>query len=130
MGMPEQISLFSGSLAAFLPSEEPASEERKRRRPTAPNFTPESQPPKYGPPSRLFGTSSWTYPGWSGTVYQDVAAYGAAQRFPELSLTEYARDPRFRCAGADNMYYMPPSPRRPLLKKYADQLGKLKQPVV
>ena len=128
--MPEQISLFSGSLASFLPSEEPASATPKRRRPTAPNFTPESQPKKYGPPNRLFGTSSWTYPGWSGTVYKDVAAYGAPQRFTELSLTEYARDPRFRCAGADNMYYMPPSHRRALLKKYADQLSKLKEPIV
>ncbi len=126
--MPEQISLFSGSLATFSPSEEPAS--KPRRRATAPSFTPESQPTKYGPANRLFGTSSWTYPGWNGTVYQDVAAYGATTRFNELALTEYARDPRFRCAGADNMYYMPPSHRRPLLKKYAEQLRQLKQPIV
>lgn len=126
--MAEQISLFSGSLAPFSPPV--ADPPKPRRRPTAPNFDPESQPSKYGPPSRLFGTSSWTYPGWNGTVYRDVAAYGAPQRFTELALTEYARDPRFRCAGADNMYYLPPSHRRALLKKYVAQLAKLKEPVV
>jgi uncharacterized protein YecE (DUF72 family) len=125
--MAEQISLFSGSLAPFS-TVEPAAKPA-RRRPTAPAFDDEPQLCKYGPPSRLMGTSSWTYPGWHGSVYRDVEAYGSSQRFTELSLTEYARDPRFRCAGADNMYYMPPSHRRSLLKKYAAQLGRLREPV-
>lgn len=129
--MAEQISLFSGSLAPFsAPAESEKSAKPTRRRAAALHFDAEPQPAKVGPPSRLFGTSSWTYLGWQGSVYRDVEAYGATQRFTELSLTEYARDPRFRCAGADNMYYMPPSHRRSLLKKYAAQLGKLREPVV
>lgn len=129
--MAEQFSLFSGSLAAFSPTEESASEKRKpARRRAQIEFDRDSQPPKHGPPNRLFGTSSWTYPGWQGTVYRDVEAYGSPARFNELALTEYARDPRFRCAGADNMYYMPPSHRRALLQKYAAQLARLREPVV
>lgn len=133
--MAEQISLFSGSLAPFTAKTDADAEStgaRKpgRRRAAALSFESEPQLQKVGPGNRLFGTSSWTYLGWQGTVYRDVEAYGAAQRFTELSLTEYARDPRFRCAGADNMYYMPPSHRRALLKKYAAQLRKLSEPIV
>lgn len=129
--MAEQFSLFSGAILgskAELGSDGDAG-SGKRRRSAA--FDPASLPvpTKIGPPSRLFGTSSWTYPGWHGRVYRDVAAYGAPTRFTELCLAEYARDPRFRCAGADNMYYMPPSSRIGLLGRYRAQLSSLPEPI-
>ncbi len=122
--MAEQFSLFSGALAGFA-----AKSDKKAA--AAPLFDPAELPVprKVGLPTRLFGTSSWTYPGWHGRVYRDVAAYGAPKRFTELCLGEYARDPRFRCAGADNMYYMPPSSRAGLLGRYRKQLGGLPEPI-
>lgn len=85
--------------------------------------------PKLSPPTRLFGTSSWTYPGWHGKVYRSVEAYGSTQRFTELCLGEYARDPRFRCAGADNMYYVAPATRMKLFSRYRELLDGLPEPI-
>jgi len=51
-----------------------------------------------------FGTSSWTYPGWKGLVYQrDYPATGAG---PEM-LAEYARYPLFGTVGIDSSFYSP-----------------------
>jgi len=53
-----------------------------------------------------FGTSSWTYPGWKGLVYEnDYPATGASARM----LSEYARWPLFRSVGIDSFFYAPPS---------------------
>ena len=35
------------------------------------------------------GTSSWTFPGWAGLVYEK--RYGSSQQFTRDSLAEYAR---------------------------------------
>ncbi len=119
--MAEQFSLFSSDVVPEPPAKKRASSL----------FDPSTlpAPKKLGSPMHRFGTSSWTYPGWHGSVYRDVQAYGAAQRFTELCLAEYARDPRFRCAGADNMYYMPPSARPKLLTRYAQMLSPLPEPI-
>ncbi|MCA9762864.1 MAG: DUF72 domain-containing protein [Gemmatimonadetes bacterium] len=53
-----------------------------------------------------FGTSSWTYPGWTGLVYESTyPATGAGARM----LAEYARWPLFRTVGIDSFFYRPPS---------------------
>jgi uncharacterized protein YecE (DUF72 family) len=53
-----------------------------------------------------FGTSSWTYPGWKGLVYQrDYPKTGAAAAM----LEEYARYPLFRTVGIDSSFYAPPT---------------------
>ncbi len=64
-----------------------------------------------------FGTSSWTYPGWTGLVY--------GKRFPKTGastamLAAYARCPLFRTVGVDSFYYRPPSPD--LLSDYRQAL--------
>lgn len=129
--MAEQFSLFSGDVLGTKAESGSGSNATgsspRRARAFDPSTLP--APPKIGPPTRLFGTSSWTYPGWHGRVYRDVAAYGAPARFTELCLAEYARDPRFRCAGADNMYYMPPASRTALLKRYQQQLSSLPESI-
>lgn len=68
----------------------------------------------------LWGTSTWTYEGWQGLVYEDVAAYG--KTFARRCLEEYARNARFRfgCVGIDNTFYAPPSADS--LHEYALQL--------
>ncbi len=69
------------------------------------------------PPRIRFGSSSWTYPGWAGLVYQTrYPATGAS--VPMLG--EYARFPLFRTAGIDSSFYRPPDAAT--LEAYAAQL--------
>ena len=64
-----------------------------------------------------FGTSTWTYPGWTGLVYHRVyPERGAAARM----LAEYAGFPLFRTVGIDSSFYGPPTPRT--LDAYAAHL--------
>jgi uncharacterized protein YecE (DUF72 family) len=54
----------------------------------------------------LFGTSTWTYPGWTGLVYhRSYPKTAPAARM----LEEYARFPLFRTVGIDSSFYRPPS---------------------
>jgi len=57
------------------------------------------------PPNIRFGTSTWTYDGWTGDVYH--RAYRGPQ--PAKRLEEYARYPLFRTVGIDSAFYEPPS---------------------
>lgn len=58
------------------------------------------------PPGVHFGTSTWTYPGWTGLVYEKpYPASGATARM----LAEYARFPLFSTVGIDSSFYGPPS---------------------
>lgn len=64
-----------------------------------------------------FGTSSWTYPGWQGLIYQQpYPKTGATARM----LEEYARYPLFRTVGIDSSFYTPPTPK--VLQDYAAHL--------
>ncbi len=68
-------------------------------------------------PSNIkFGTSTWTYDGWTGDVYR--RDYRAAQ--PARRLEEYARYPLFRSVGIDSAFYDPPS--EAVLAAYARSL--------
>ncbi len=69
------------------------------------------------PPLVRFGTSSWTYPGWRGLIYQrDYPKTGAVAK----QLGEYARWPLVRTVGIDSFFYRPPSAAT--LKAYAAAL--------
>ncbi|HKW40311.1 MAG TPA: DUF72 domain-containing protein [Gemmatimonadales bacterium] len=57
------------------------------------------------PPNVKFGTSTWTYDGWSGDVYH--RHYRGAE--PARRLEEYARYPLFGTVGIDSAYYDAPS---------------------
>jgi uncharacterized protein YecE (DUF72 family) len=57
------------------------------------------------PANIRFGTSTWTYDGWSGDVYH--RDYRGAQ--PARRLEEYARYPLFRTVGIDSAFYQPPT---------------------
>lgn len=129
--MAQQFSLFGDEPASSTTKPESASPRAARGGEAQVRRYLASLPadPKLSPPTRLFGTSSWTYPGWHGKVYRSVEAYGSSQRFTELCLGEYARDPRFRCAGADNMYYVAPSTRMKLLGRYRELLDGLPEPI-
>jgi uncharacterized protein YecE (DUF72 family) len=69
------------------------------------------------PPHVRFGTSSWTFPGWSGIVYPP----GTTDReLKERGLELYARCPLFRTVGIDRSYYRPLA--REELSRYAAEL--------
>lgn len=65
-----------------------------------------------------FGTSSWTFPGWQGVVYQ--RRYPSQAAFMRESLAEYAAHPLFRTLGIDRSFYGPIPARD--LAEYAAQL--------
>ncbi|TVR64143.1 MAG: DUF72 domain-containing protein [Gemmatimonadales bacterium] len=57
--------------------------------------------------SRLrLGTSSWSFPGWEGLVYDRAARPGVLARH---GLAAYARHPLLRAVGVDRSYYEAPS---------------------
>ncbi len=68
------------------------------------------------PANIRFGTSTWTYDGWTGDVYH--RRYRGPQ--PAKRLEEYVRYPLFRTVGIDSAFYEPPSGE--VLRAYAHAL--------
>lgn len=56
------------------------------------------------PATLHMGTSSWSFPGWAGLVYDDVYP---AQRLARDGLAAYARHPLLRAVGVDRTHYAP-----------------------
>jgi uncharacterized protein YecE (DUF72 family) len=56
------------------------------------------------PPQVHLGTSSWSFPGWRGSVYDRVASRTLLAR---EGLAAYARHPVLRTVGSDRSYYDP-----------------------
>jgi uncharacterized protein YecE (DUF72 family) len=69
------------------------------------------------PPGVHFGTSSWSFPGWRGIVYQRDATTAALARD---GLRQYAAHPLLTTVGVDRSYYAPVPAED--LRRYADQL--------
>jgi uncharacterized protein YecE (DUF72 family) len=70
------------------------------------------------PKNILLGTSTWTFPGWRGTIY--TREYKSERDFSQRCLEEYATIPWFRTACIDSLFYNPPSPTS--LQRYATQV--------
>lgn len=69
------------------------------------------------PAALRFGTSSWTFPGWSGIVYPP----GTSEReLRERGLALYSRHPLLRAVGIDRSYYA--AVDRATLERYSAQL--------
>jgi len=69
------------------------------------------------PPGVRFGTSSWSFPGWSGLVY---SAGQSQTKLAREGLSEYARHPLLTTVGIDRSYYAPIPVSD--LRGYSDQL--------
>ena len=89
---PSQPSLFGDDPAASAPA--PPADARR------PDLERLAQAV---PPGIHFGTSTWTYDGWTGDVYH--RSYKGPQ--PARRLEEYARYPLFRTVGIDSAFYEP-----------------------
>lgn len=62
------------------------------------------------------GTSSWSFPGWRGVVYDRAATESQLARD---GLAAYAQHPLLRCVGIDRTFYAPLS--RDVFARYAGQ---------
>jgi len=69
------------------------------------------------PANILLGTSSWSFPGWSGLVYAEPSPRQALAR---NGLSAYAAHPLLRTVGVDSGFYAPLDRRR--LADYATQV--------
>jgi len=58
-----------------------------------------------------FGTSTWTYEGWQGRVYQRPYAKSTFSRecLREYCQYQYQGEPLFRTVGNDSTFYHPPT---------------------
>lgn len=65
-----------------------------------------------------FGTSSWTYPDWKGSIYKNT--YSSEKDFRQNSLREYCSWPIFRTVGIDSSFYGPLS--ESLIANYSSQV--------
>lgn len=70
------------------------------------------------PPNVRLGTSSWSFPGWEGLVYDRRASQQVLAR---RGLKAYAKHPLFRTVGVDRTYYAPVEAE--VLARYADAVG-------
>jgi uncharacterized protein YecE (DUF72 family) len=97
-----QLDLFTGA-----PSATPT---RGRRRGQEEPIGPSEQPEEVRALGEqlhtglYLGTSSWTFPGWKGLVYDRQAT---AARLAREGLAAYARHPVLRTVGVDRTFYAP-----------------------
>jgi uncharacterized protein YecE (DUF72 family) len=66
----------------------------------------------------FMGTSSWSFPGWAGIVYDRAASEATLSK---KGLTAYARHPLLRAVGIDRSFYQPLSAAA--YAAYAAQVG-------
>jgi uncharacterized protein YecE (DUF72 family) len=69
------------------------------------------------PDTLRMGTSSWSFPGWRGLVYDAAETPSSLAR---QGLRQYARHPLLRTVGLDRSYYAPVPAED--LRRYADQV--------
>lgn len=72
------------------------------------------------PPSLRLGTSSWSFPGWEGLVWDESGGKMKETVLSQRGLGAYAAHPLFRAVGVDRSYYAPLSERE--CRGYAAQV--------
>jgi uncharacterized protein YecE (DUF72 family) len=87
--------------------------------PLTPHVTERDRELAHALPSHVrLGTSTWTFPGWKGLLYEGAPSQDALVRG---GLGAYARHPLFRTVGIDRSYYGPLQDKD--LEGYAAQLA-------
>jgi uncharacterized protein YecE (DUF72 family) len=99
-----QLDLFAP--AAHDLSDAPATGSRQRQPPPGPAEVTDAvaSVARQLPADIRLGTSSWSFPGWAGIVYDRAAAPHELARY---GLAAYARHPLLRTVGVDRTYYAP-----------------------
>lgn len=69
------------------------------------------------PEGLRLGTSSWSFPGWRGIVWEAAGRAPSRQSLARAGLAAYAQHPLFRSVGLDRTYYGPIS--REAFARYA-----------
>jgi uncharacterized protein YecE (DUF72 family) len=72
------------------------------------------------PEGLRLGTSSWSFPGWRGIVWEGQGRAPSRQRLARAGLAAYAQHPLFRSVGLDRTYYGPIS--REAFARYAEDV--------
>lgn len=100
---PAQLDLFTGA-----PVESPASARGRKSEPVGP--APQDERIRalgeHLPKGVFLGTSSWTFPGWAGIVYDREVA---TSRLSHDGLSAYGQHPVLRTVGIDRTFYGPVS---------------------
>ncbi len=92
----DQLDLFAGARAGEAPRSAPVGPA-----PVAPRLEALAAAL---PAGVRFGTSSWSFPGWAGLVYDRLYP---AKRLAHEGLAAYARHPLLRVVGIDRTHYEP-----------------------
>ncbi|AGC46420.1 hypothetical protein MYSTI_05133 [Myxococcus stipitatus DSM 14675] len=110
---PSQLDLFTGA-----PVEAP-SRGRGRAQPVEPAPVPEALATLGHelPQGIYLGTSSWTFPGWNGLVFDHEAT---ASQLAREGLSAYSRHPVLRTVGVDRTFYGPVTAET--FAEYAEQV--------
>jgi uncharacterized protein YecE (DUF72 family) len=110
---PSQLDLFTGA-----PVESP-TRGRKATQPVGPAPASEalSALGQQLPSGTYLGTSSWTFPGWSGILWDHAAS---ASQLAREGLAAYAHHPVLRTVGIDRTFYGPIPASA--FAEYADQV--------
>lgn len=96
----KQLGLFGESEGA-----EDVAKRAKQRGIQPAAFAPELEAlARALPPGVLLGTSSWSFPGWAGIVYDRSRGKASLSR---AGLSAYAAHPLLRAVGVDRSYYSP-----------------------
>ncbi|MCY1030864.1 DUF72 domain-containing protein [Corallococcus sp. BB11-1] len=97
---PAQFDLFTGAL------EEAPVSSRRRTQPLGPAPVPDDLRVlgEQLPQGVYLGTSSWTFPGWTGLVYDHEAS---TPQLAKEGLGAYAHHPVLRTVGIDRTFYAP-----------------------
>ena len=94
-----QLELFAPS-----PASPPSPSGRRSRQPRHPSRTRCRRCGARLPTDLRLGTSSWSFPGWTGLVY---AREAGPEMLARQGLPAYARHPLLRTVGVDRTFYGP-----------------------
>jgi len=100
------MSPAEDQLGLFSPGEMPVKEPTSRARPVA-AARPDEEHERLArelPPGLYLGTSSWSFPGWAGIVWERPESQ---TRLARHGLPAYAQHPLLTGVGIDRSYYQP-----------------------
>lgn len=108
-----------GQRGLFDGPEDPAPAKRRRKEEVGPAAVPDALAAIAAklPPALRLGTSSWSFAGWKGIVYDEAASPTELSR---RGLAAYSKHPLLRTVGVDRTFYAPVAAE--VFREYASQV--------